>query len=77
MTFVNEEVCGIVLIINGSTEYEFSAAIFIKLSKLSKFTNIMACFGTKTGERMAKDWWRMVFTPNRKENLLRKTSICI
>ena len=27
--FVNEEVCEIVLIISSSTDYEFSAAIFI------------------------------------------------
>ena len=32
--FVNEEVSEIVLIISGSTEYEFSAAIFIELSKI-------------------------------------------
>ena len=32
--FADEEVCEVVLIISGRTEYEFSAAIFIKLSKL-------------------------------------------
>ena len=34
MIFVNKEVCEIVLIISGSTEYESSAAIFIELSTL-------------------------------------------
>ena len=72
MTFVNTEVF---LFISGSTEYEFSAAIFIKLSKLSKFTIIMGCLRTKKDERMVKDWWRMVFTPNRREKLFTKTSI--
>ena len=38
------DVCeqGSVLIISGSTEHDFSATIFIKLSKLSKFTIIIA-----------------------------------
>ena len=33
MTFVNEEVCEIVIIISGIIEHEFSTAIFIGLSK--------------------------------------------
>ena len=34
MKFLNEEVCGIVLIISGSTDsYKFFAAIFTELSK--------------------------------------------
>ena len=71
------DVCerGSVLIISGSTEYEFSAAIFNKLSKVSKFTINMGCLRTKTDERMVKDWWRMVFTPNRREKLFTKKSI--
>ena len=45
VTFVNKEVCEIILIISGSTEYEFSAAIFIELSKIwcKVFTIIMRC----------------------------------
>ena len=31
--FVNEEVCEIILIISGSTDYQFSAANFLELSK--------------------------------------------
>ena len=34
VTFLNKEVCEILLIISGSTEYEFSATIFIELSKI-------------------------------------------
>ena len=35
---------------------------------------IMGCLRTKTEERMAKDWWRMVFSSNRREKLFMKTS---
>lgn len=35
VTFENQEMCEIVLIISGSTEYEFSGANFIELSKCS------------------------------------------
>ena len=41
--FLNEKVCEIVLIISDSTEYDFSASIFIELSKFwcEVFTAIM------------------------------------
>ena len=35
VTFENQEMCETVLIISGSTEYEFSGANFIELSKCS------------------------------------------
>ena len=45
MIFMNEDMRAIVLIISGSTDYEFSGAIFIELSKFSceVFTIIMRC----------------------------------
>ena len=60
-----------VLIISGSTEYEFSAAIFNKLSKLSKFTIIMGCLRTKTDERMVFGglWFSLLIE---EKNYLRK-----
>ena len=35
---------------------------------------IMGCLRTKTDETMAKDWWRMVFSSNRREKLFMKIS---
>ena len=54
--FVNEEVSEIVLIISGSTEYEFSAAIFIELSKFwcEVFPIIMEC--SACVYKQAKEW---------------------
>ena len=65
--FVNEKVCAIAFIISGSTDNEFSADNFIELSKSSReiFTIIMGCFCLYNCERMVKDWWWMVFTPDK------------
>ena len=65
--FVNEKVCEIVLIISGSTDNELFADNVIELSKSSRevFTIIMGYFCIYNCERMVKDWWWMVFTPDR------------
>ena len=45
--------------------YEFSAAIFIKVSSYQSFDiNVYYYFGmlAKAGETVVKDWWCMVFT---------------
>ena len=70
--FVNEHVC-------ERTDYEFSAAICIELSTFwcEVFAIIMGCLRIETPDRMVKDWWDMVFTPEinwltcRRENCLR------
>ena len=51
--FVNEKVCEIVLIISDSTEYDFSASIFIELSKFwyEVFTAIMGWMLVHVGRR--------------------------
>ena len=65
--FVNEKVCEIALIISGSTDNEFSTDNFIELSMSSRevFTIIMGCFWIYICERIVKDWWWMVFTPDK------------
>ena len=65
--FVNEKVCEIALTISGSTDYEFSADNFIELSESLRevFTIIMRCFSIYNGKKMVKDWWYMVFTPDK------------
>ena len=65
--FVNEKVCEIVLIISGSTDNELFADNVIELLKSSRevFTIIMGYFCICNFERMVKDWWWMVFTPDR------------
>ena len=51
MMFVNKKVFEIVLFMSGSTNYEFSAAIFIDLSEI-----IMDCLRIQTSDRLVKDW---------------------
>ena len=65
--FMNEKVCEIALIVSGSTDNEFSADNFIGLSKSSSedFIIIMECFCIYNCERMVRDWWWMVFTPDK------------
>ena len=58
LMFVNKEVCEIVLILSGSTDKDFFAAIFV-------FTIIMRYLDIYTGKGMVKEWWSMVFTPDK------------
>ena len=60
-------VCEIALIIRGSTDYQFSAAIFIELIKFrcEAFTIIMGCMHIQTGDRMMINWRPIVFTPDK------------
>ena len=50
-----------------STDNELSADNVIELSKSSRkaFTIIMGCFCIYNCERVVKDWWWMVFTPDK------------
>ena len=65
--FVNEKVREIVLIISGSTDNELFADNVIELLKSSHevFTIIMGYFCIYNCQRMVKDWWWMVVTPDR------------
>ena len=65
--FMNKKVCEIALTVSGSTDNEFSADNLIGLSKSSSevFTIIMGCFCIYNCERIVKDWWWMVFTPDK------------
>ena len=65
--FVNEKLCEIALITSGNTDNELSADNVIELSKSSReaFTIIMGCFCIYNCERVVKDWWSMVFTPDK------------
>ena len=48
--------------------YEFSVAIFIKFLSYQSFDKkrlLLLWMLIQTGKTMAKDYWRMVFTPNK------------
>ena len=62
--------------------YEFSVAIFIKFLSYQSFDKkrlLLLWMLIQTGKTMAKDYWRMIFTPNKqtlqREKLLMKTLI--
>ena len=59
---VSEEVCEIVFIISDNNDYEISTVILM----CEVFTVIMGCLRRQTGEQIVKDWWRMVFTPDKR-----------
>ena len=65
--FVNEKVCEIALIISGSTDNELFADNVIELLKSSRevFTIIMGYFCLYNCESTVKDWWWVVFTPDK------------
>ena len=55
---VNEEVCEIALIISSGTDYEFSTAFHFQGFDVK-------CLLLQAVKRIIKDWWDMVFTPDK------------
>ena len=70
--FDTKGVCQIALLMRGSTDYQFSAAIFTELIKFrcEVFVIFLRCMHILTGERMMTNWRPTVFIPDKSASFL-------